>query len=324
MKKTPWMLLGVLALGLSAMGSPAVAQDNYPSSPVKLMLGFGPGAITDTVARMLAQKLSAQMNTSIVVENKPGANGNIATELVAKARPDGYTLLFNTIGVVMTRAMGSKLNYDVFQDLAPVALVASGPLVLCVHPSVPANNPVEFIAHLRANPNKLAYSSSGVGAITHLTPLLFLQANGLSALHVPYKGSGAAVIDAIAGRVQFGWVNMITALPPVRDKRLKAIAISGLTRSPLLPDVPSLNESVMPGFAVGGWYGVMAPAKTPTAIVTRLNGEIMKALDRDLKSRLDQQGVEPLGSTPEQYGAYLKSEFERWTKVIKSSGIKPE
>ncbi|MBI4189578.1 MAG: tripartite tricarboxylate transporter substrate binding protein [Betaproteobacteria bacterium] len=324
MKKAVWVLFGVLALALSAMSSSALAQDIYPSSPIRVVVGFAPGGAADTVGRLLAQKLSANMGTNVFVENKPGANSNIGAEFVAKSRPDGYTLLFNVPSNILSAAFGEKLGYDVLEDLAPVARVASGPMMLTVHPSVPANTAAEFIAYARANPGKLTYGSGGTGSITHLAPLLFLQANSLAALHVPYKGAGPAVLDLVGGRVQFAMLGMGPGVPLMKDKRIKALAITSLTRSLLLPDVPTLAET-MPGFEVGTWYGMMAPAKTPPAIVSRLNGAIVKALqDPDMKSRLAQNNIEPLGSSPEDYGAYLRSELERWTKVIKSAGIKLE
>ena len=310
-------------MALSATPITAVGQDNYPSSPVKIVLGFLPGATTDVVARLLAQKLAGQMNVNVVVENKPGANGNIGAEIVANSRPNGYTLLLNTSGVVLSQAFGEKLAYDVFRDLMPVGMVASAPLGLFVHPSLPVNTPAEFIAHAKANPDKLIYGSTGVGNITHLATLLFLQANGLTAVHVPYKGAPEAVSDLVAGRIQFAVQTLIAGLPMVKDKRIKAVAITGLKRSPLLPDVPSLNETVMPGFEMGSWFSIMAPAKTPPALVKKLNGEIVKAMTGpDMKSRLEQEGADPLVSSAEEHAAYMKSELDRWSKVIRSAGLK--
>lgn len=325
MKKTALMLLGVLVLPLSSIAPPALAQDNYPSSAVRLVVPFLPGATTDMIGRLLAQRLSAQMNATVLVENKAGAGGNVGAAFVSNSRPDGYMLLVNTTGVIFSRVLGEKLEYDVLKDLAPVALVATVPQLFYVNPSVPVNTVAEFITYLKANPDKLAYGSGGTGAITHLGPLLFLQANGLTALHVPYKGASEATIDLVAGRIQFAMQSsMVAVLPLVNDKRVKVLAITGLKRSPLLPDVPTLAET-MPGFEVGSWFGVMAPAKTPPAIVKRLNSEIVKALqDPDVRSRLARENAEPLGSTPEEYGAYLKSELERWTRIIKSAGVKLE
>lgn len=298
------------------------AQDSYPSNPFRMVLGFTSGGTTDLFARLLTQKIAAQMNVSGIVDNRPGASANIAAELVAKSKPDGYTLLFNNPGVILSPAFDAKLNYDLFKDLAPVALVGSTPFAIVVWPGLPANTPAEFIAHVKANPDKLAYGSTGAGGGTHLAALLFLQANGLSALHVPYKGAPAALLDLAAGRIQFRFTDVPSMVAMVKDKRLKAIATGGRKRTPLLPDMPTLSETVMPGFEVSSWFGVMVPAQTPAAIVRRLNTEIEKAMqDTEMRSRLEQEGVEPLGSTPEAYGAYLKGELARWSKVIKSAGV---
>ncbi len=319
------MLLHIVVLAFAAMSPHASAQNDYPSRPLRLLVGFAPGGSTDLIARLLAQKLSTQMNTNVVVDNRVGANTNIAADMVAKARPDGYTLLFNPPSQILSRAFGETLGYDLFKDLAPLALFATAPQVLVVHPSIPANSAAELIAHLKVNPDKLAYGSAGTGSIIHLGALLFLQLNNLSALHVPYKGGGPAMVDLVGGRIQFTMQSTTTVLPMVKDKRVRALAIASLKRSALLPDLPTLTETVMPGFEIGSWTGVMLPAGTPPAIVKRLHGEIMKVLqDPDMKARLAQDGIEPLGSTPEQYGAYLKSELQRWTRVIKTAGVKPE
>lgn len=324
MTKATLGFLSLWGLLLSMLPSQLLAQAGYPSAPIRLVLGNAPGATTDTIARLLATKLSAQMNTNVVVDNKPGAGGNIGPEFVAKSRPDGYTLLLNTPGVVYSRAFGEKMGYDLFDDLTPITLVASGVQILAVHPSVPANTPAEFIDYVRANPNKLSYGSSGVGNINHLGPLVFLTANGLSALHVPYKGSAAAIIDLVGGRVQFAMQGLVAVVPLVKEKRIKIIGIASLKRSQLLPEVPTLAEAT-PGFEISSWFGIMAPVKTPTAILTRLNTEITKAMqDSEIKSRLAQEGVEVLSSTREEYAAYIKSETERWTKFIRSNNIKPE
>lgn len=321
MKKTALVCFSIVALSITL--PPAFAQATYPSAPVKLVIGFPPGATTDVVARLLAQKLTSQMNANFIVEHKPGANGNIGTEFVAKSRPDGYTLLVNTSGVSLSPALGDKLGYDILKDLAPIALLAAAPSVLVVHPSLPVHTPAEFISHVRANPNKLAYGSTGIGNVTHLGAVVFLQANGLTALHVPYKGASLANIDFVAGRVQFRFSEMASVLPLVKDKRIRMIAIAGLKRSPVLPEVPTLNETVMPGFQVGGWFGLMAPAKTSPAIVKRLNAETMKALqDPESQALLLARNAEPRGSTPEEYTAFIKSEVQRWIEIVKSVDIK--
>jgi tripartite-type tricarboxylate transporter receptor subunit TctC len=310
---------------LFAVTTIAAAQDNYPSAPIRLVLGTPPGAATDVIARMLGQRITVQTNASVVVDYKPGANGNLGPEFVAKSKPDGYTVALSTSNAVLTLALGEKTGYDLFKDLTPVSLVASTPQLLIVHPSLPVTTPAEFISYVRANPNKLSYGSAGVGNITHLGPLLLLQANGLSALHVPYKGSSFAVVDLAAGRIQFRFSDLTSVLQLIRDNRLRAIATASLKRSALLPDVPTFSETIMPGFEVGSWFAIMVPSGTPPAIVRKLNGEIVKALqDPELKARFDQENIDALGTSPEDYGAYLKKEYQRWSTVIKTAGIKAE
>lgn len=314
-----------VAAAIAALAVPGglQAQSNYPNKPIKLVVAFPPGGPTDLVSRVIAQKLSEQFGQQVLVENRPGANGNIGAEAVAKAAPDGYTVFYNTSAITLSPSLYSKLSFDPLRDYAPVALTAVVPLVIAAHPSVPATNLKEFIAYLKANPGKVPYGSAGNGNVTHLGAFLFLQANGLEAIHVPYKGSAPSLTDLVGGQTQFTAETVNAALPYIRDKRLKAFAVTSLKRSNVLPDVPTLNESGMKGFEVGAWQGIVMPAKTPPAIVQRWNAEVMKALaDPDVKAKLAAQGAEPLGSTPEQYGAYLKSEVERWSKVVKATGAK--
>jgi tripartite-type tricarboxylate transporter receptor subunit TctC len=322
MKTGAW-LIAVLALSL--LNGSAIAQDNYPANPIRLVIGYPAGGdLTNVLARLLAQSLSTQMNGNVVVENRVGASGNIGADYVAKSKPDGYTVLLNTGGVILSRAFGEKLNYDVLNDLAPVTLAASAPQVLYVNLAVPASNLSEFIAYVKANPGKLAYGSSGVGGTSHLASLLFLQTNGLSALHVPYKGSELAALDVVSGRIQFAMQGVAAVAQLVKDKRVKALAFTGLRRSPLLPDLPTAAET-MPGFEISSWFGIMVPVKTPPAIAKRLNTEIIKALqDPEVQAKLAQQGAETMGTTPEAYANYLRSELDRWTQVIKTAGIKLE
>jgi len=315
-----------LTLGatLAATTLQVQAQVGYPRAPIRLVIGFAPGGSTDVLARLIAQKLSAQLGVNVVTDNRAGANGNIANEIVVKATPDGHTLLFNTSAVVLSRALGEKMSYDLFRDLVPVAPVGTVPLVLSTNPALPVNTVADFIAYAKANPGKLTYGSAGTGNITHLGALMFLDANGLSALHVPYKGASPAFLDLIGGRLQFATMTMAPSVPLVTSKRIKALAVTSPNRSQLLPDVPALSES-MPGFEVGAWYGVMAPANTPRAIVQRLNAELLKALqDPDSKTRFSQEGAELFALSPEQYRDYLRSELERWSRLIKSAGVKTE
>ncbi len=311
-----------IACALSGLAGAAPAQTAYPDKPIKLVLAFPPGGPTDLVARVLAQKLGEQMGQTVIVENKPGANGNIAAELVAKSLPDGYTVFYNTSAVALSPALYKKLGYDVLSDFAPVALTAVIPLVLAVHPSLPVTTIQEFIDYLKLNPGKFSYGSAGNGNITHLGAFLMLQAKGLSAAHIPYKGSAPALMDLVGGQTQFTTDTVNSALPFIKEKRLRALAVTSLTRTSVLPDVPTLNETVMPGFEVGAWQGLLVPAKTSPEIVKRLNAEILKALaSSDVRAKLALQGAEPLGSTPIEYGAYIKSEVDRWIKVVKQSGV---
>jgi tripartite-type tricarboxylate transporter receptor subunit TctC len=311
-----------LAFGATVAACAALAEEQYPSGPIRIVVGSPPGGSTDTFARLLAQKLSVQMSASLVVENRPGANANIGNELVARATPNGQTLLFNTAGIVLSPALGEPVNFNFQKDLAPVGLVATVPLVLTVTPSLPVDTAPEFITHVRQNPGKLTYGSAGVGNITHLGNLMFLEANGASAVHVPYKGAAPALLDVIAGRVQFSMSTMVSSAPLVKSKRLKGLAVTSLKRSDTLPDVPTLNEAAMPGFEVGAWYGVMAPAKTPPAIVKKLNSEIVRALrDPDSVSRLNQEGGQPLTSSADEYKRFLGSELQRWSKLIKGRSL---
>jgi len=321
-KRFPAILSSIVLAASCAGLARAQPADGYPNRPIKIVVPFPPGGATDIIARVIGQKLAEQMGQGVIVENKAGANGNIAHEFVAKAPPDGYTILYNTSSIALSPALYRKLNYDVRTDFAPVVLTSAVPLLLSVNPAVPANDIKEFIALLRAKPNALSYGSAGIGNITHLGSFLFLQSQGLVATHVPYKGSGPSVVATVAGEIQFNMEPLTVGLHYAKDKRIRPLAVTNLKRSAILPDVPTLNESVMPGFEVATWQGILAPAKTPAEIVNRLNAEVMKALaSPEVREKLQAQGAELLGSTPGEYAAYLKSELERWDKVIKSSGV---
>ena len=313
------------ALGGLFSFSSAHAQASYPDKPIRWVLPFPPGGPTDLVARVLAQKVGEQMGQSVLVENKPGANGNIAADMVAKAPADGYTVLYNTSSIALSATLYKKLNYDVRTDFAPIALTAVIPLVLAVHPSLPVNNVQEFLSYVKANPGKLTYGSAGNGNITHLGAYLLLHSRGLQATHAPYKGSAPALTDLVGGQTQFMTDTINSALPFIRDNRLRALAVTSLNRTNVLPEAPTLNETVMPKFEVGAWQGMLVPAKTPSDIVKRLNAEVMKALNSpDVKAKLAVQGAEPLGSTPEEYGQYIQSEITRWGQVVKLTGASLE
>jgi tripartite-type tricarboxylate transporter receptor subunit TctC len=325
MKRTRSTRRTALALAATALLAPcgtAWAQAGYPTRPITMVVPFPPGGPTDLVARVVAQKMSEQMGQPIVVDNRGGANGNIGAVAVAKAQADGYTLLYNTSSITLSPALYKSLSYDVLRDLAPVALTAVVPLALVVHPGVPANNVAEFVAYAKANAGKLSYGSAGNGNVTHLAAYQFVRAMGIDAAHIPYKGSAPADVDLAAGNIQFMTDTINSVMSFVKDKRMKLLAVTTAKRMSLFPEVPTLGETVMPGFEAGAWQGLMVPAGTPAAVVQRLNDEVNKALQSpDVRAKLAVQGAEPLGSTAEQYGAYVRKELGRWSGVVKSTGI---
>ncbi|MCO6418227.1 tripartite tricarboxylate transporter substrate binding protein, partial [Siccirubricoccus sp. KC 17139] len=285
------------------------------------------GGPTDVVARILAERMGRELGQPVVVENRGGANGNIAAEAVAKSEADGHTLLYNTSSIAISRALYRRLSYDVLKDLAPVALTAASPLVLVVNPAMPPRDPAGFVAWVKANPGKLSYSSGGIGNISHLVTFLVLRHIGAEAVHVPYRGTAAALTDTAAGNVQFTSDTLVTALPVVQDNRVRAIAVSSAERSPLLPEVPSMAEAGLtpPGFDLGAWQGIMAPAGSPPAAIARVNAAVNAALaDPEVRAKLAQQGARPTGGSVADYAAYLASEVELWTRVVRESGATAE
>jgi tripartite-type tricarboxylate transporter receptor subunit TctC len=311
------------ALGIAALAAPALHAQAWPSQPIRMVIPFPPGGPTDLVSRVLAEALSTQLGQSVIADNKPGANANIGAQIVARAPADGYTLMYNTSSLALSRVLYSKLSYDALTDFAPVVLTAVVPLVLVVHPSLPVNNVAEFIAYLKKNAGKLSYGSASNGNVTHLAAFQFLHVNNLEATHVPYKGSAPALVDLVGGQVQFMTDTINSALPYIRDGRLRALAVTSAKGSSVLPDVPTLQEAGMAGFEAGAWQGVVVPAETPKPIVERLNAELNKALkDPEVLKKLAAQGAEPLGSTPEEYGAYLRSEIKRWGELAEATGVK--
>lgn len=315
-------------LSLTLLLAPlALAQTTaaYPSKPITMIVPFPPGGPTDLVARVLAQTMGAQMGQQIIVDNRGGANGNIGSAAAAKAAPDGYTVLYNTSSITLSPALYKKLSYDVQRDLAPVGLAATVPLALVVNTAVPANSLKEFIAYAKANPGKLSYGSAGNGNITHLGAFQFLQANGIDAVHVPYKGSAPADADLVGGQIQFMTDTVNSVAGFVRENRLKLLAVTTLKRTSLFPDAPTMAEAGMPGFDVSAWQGLMVPAGTPEPIIKRLNVEMAKALkDPEVLKKLAGQGAIPLGSTPQEYGAYIKSEMTRWSDIVRQTGVSLE
>ena len=323
-KRFYFVLTWITLFCLAALTHTMSMAQSWPNKPIRMVIAFPPGGPTDQVSRVLAQQLTQQLGQPVVVDNKPGAGGNIAAELAAKAPADGYTLFYNTSAIVIGPALYGKVNYDPINDYAPVALTASVPLVLVVNTQQPVKNVKEFIDLARSKPGQLNYSSSGTGTITHLASAMLSSQFNLQTQHVPYKGSAPGLIDLASGQTQFMIDTMNTILPYVRDGRLRALGVASLKRSALLPDTPTLAETV-PGFEAAAWQGIVVPAATPADIVQRLNAEVNKALQNsEVKAKLAAQGADILGGTSAEYAAYIRSEMPRWSKAVKDSGAKAE
>lgn len=314
--------LGTTALGLT-LAAPAVgrAQSAYPNRPVRLLVGFAAGGPTDIVARQLAQYMAEHMGQSIVIENRGGANGNIAAQEISAAQADGYNMLYNTSAIAISPALYPRLGYDA-KALVPVALTATVPMVLEVHPQMPVNNVKEFIDYVKANADKLSYASTGNGSITHLGTALLLGRIGAKVTHVPYRGSAPALVDLATGRVNFMTDTINSSLPFIKDGRLKPLAVTSAKRLAALPDTPTLTELGLQDLEIGAWQGIVAPPGTPADVVAKVNDSVMKALrNKEFLGKLEEQQTTPLGSTPAEYGSYIHAEIARWDKVVKENGI---
>jgi tripartite-type tricarboxylate transporter receptor subunit TctC len=316
-------IVGILALACAA--ALPVAAQTYPTKTVRLILPFPPGGPSDILGRALAQKLTEQLGQPVITDNRAGAGGNLGLELTAKAPPDGYTLVLSSPLISISPSLYSKLNYDPQKDLAPISEVAIIQNVLLVHPSVPAKNIKELIQVARANPGKLNYGSGGVGTTTHLAPELLQSLTGIKMVHVPFKGSGLALLGLLSGQVDVLIMAVPAAQTQVEAGKARALAVLSDKRATPMPKVPTTKEAGVDNFVVDIWYGVLAPTGTPAAIVSRLSTEINKALaSADLKDRLLGAGIQPLGTTPEQFGSFIRSEAARYAKIVKAAGIKPE
>ena len=312
------------ALFATAIAGPVVAQD-YPSRPIKLIVPYPVGGGTDVIARILQEPLAAELGQPIVIDNKGGAAGNIGTDLAAKSPPDGYTILFTLSSHTINPKLYDKLPFDVERDFAPITLATLVPQILVAHPSVPANNVKELIALAKANPGKLNYASVGTGSPGHIAGELFKQRAGVDIVHVPYKGGGPAVTDTIGGQVQLLFVSMPAAWQHVKSGRLKALAVTSAARTVTAPDVPTIAESGVPDYVVDSWYGALAPAKTPPAIVARLNAAFAKVLaNPQVKEKLLAQGAEAAPSSPAEFERRIRDELAKWELVIKAANIRPE
>ena len=324
--KNSVIFLGTLASMLfAAVTTTAIAQQNYPSKPIRLIVPFAPGGGNDFLARLVGQKLSERLGQQFVVDNRAGASGIVATDLVAKAAPDGYTLLLGFVGPLALNPNLEKVPYNPVHDFAAASLLASSYHILVVHPSVPARSVKELIALAKARPGEINYASSGSGATLHLVGELFKSAAGINITHIPYKGAGPAAIAVISGEAQMMFSSTTAVIQHMRANRLAALAVTSPNRSPLAPEVPTLVESGLRGVEVGSWYALLAPAATPREIITRLHAEIVRlAAMPDYRQQLEKQAFEPLTSSPEQFPAFVKAELEKWGKVIKTAGVKSE
>ena len=294
--------------------------DEYPAKPLRFLIPFPPGGGADSLARILGQAAAEKLGQQIVIDNRAGAGGNIAAEAAAKAAPDGYTLLQANISHAISASLYAKLNYDLLKDLVPVTQLASIPFVLTVHPSLGAGSVTDLIALAKARPGQFNYASSGNGGPSHLAMEMFKAMAGVNIRHVPYKGAVSAAADLIAGQVQMGFFTVAAVLPLVAGGRVKVLGIASTQRSPLVPDVPTIAETGLPGYAATTWFGVMVPTGTPAPIIARLHPVFTQALKLpDVRERLVNQGFELIGSTPGEFGAYLRAELKRWRAVVKES-----
>jgi tripartite-type tricarboxylate transporter receptor subunit TctC len=317
-------MLGVCAVIALGTATAPAATAPYPDKPIRFVVPFPAGGATDLMARSLATKLAEQMGQAVVLDNRGGAGGTIGVETVAKAAPDGYTLLFGTMGALsINPSLYSKLPYNTLQDFTPVSVTHTTPRILVVHPSIAAKSVAELITLAKAKPGAFTFGSSGNGTSSHLTGELFRSSAGINIMHIPYKGTAPAAVDLIAGRISMTFDAPAIYVPHVRSNKLRALGVTSLKRLAMAPDVPTIAESGLPGFEVSNWLGVLAPARTSREIVAKLNGEIVKAMaDPEMKKLLNGQGIEPASSKPEEFVSLIKSEMAKWAKVVKSSGAR--
>jgi len=307
---------------LAGASCAASAQTDYPSRAVRIVVPSSPGGGTDILTRLLTPQLTERLRQQVVVDNRPGAGSIIGNELVAKAAPDGYTLLMGISTLAILPAMHKKLSYDALRDLAPITQAISAPNVLVVHPSLPVRSVKELIAFARKRPGDLTYASAGLGTNPHLTMELFLNMAKVKMVHVPYKGLGPAIIDLVAGHVVVATATMLTGLPQIRGGRLRGLGVTGAVRSSVLPDLPTIAEAGVPGYEAGQWYGLFAPARTPRNIINRLHAATTGALQASaIKEKMASDGVQPVGNTPEEFSRYLRAETVKWGKVVQAAGM---
>jgi tripartite-type tricarboxylate transporter receptor subunit TctC len=316
-----WLLAFALALACGSAWSQA-----YPTRPIRMIVPYPPGGTTDILARLVGRKLQESMGEAVIIDNRPGASANIGTELVARAVPDGYTLLFSAAtGLAVNPHLFDQLPFDPRKDFAPVAPIAQNQTVLLVHPDVPVRTTQELIALAKARPGKLNYASYGSGTVAHLAAAQFAYLGGIEITHVPYKGATAAMADLMGGRVDMMFDSIVTALPAINTGRVRALAVSGARRSPAVLDLPTVAEAGLPGYAMVGWFGVVAPAGTPTAIVRKLNMEINRALALDdVRAQIAGTGADAMSMSPDAFAAFIASEYERLGRLVRLAKAKAE
>jgi tripartite-type tricarboxylate transporter receptor subunit TctC len=316
----------IAAICAFAFALPTLAQQAWPSKPIKIIVPYPPGGTSDILARSVGQKLSEQYGQPVVVENKPGATGNIGADFVAKSAPDGYTLLLGDIGsLAIAPSVVTALPFDPVKDFAPVVMVAYSPHLLVVHPSVTAKDAKELIALAKAKPDSMNFAVSGIGGANHLAGIDFAQRAGIKWTYIPYKGGSQALTDMVGGQAQVMFNGMLATYPFVKDGKLKVLAISSAKRFASAPDIPTVAEAAFPGFETGSWQGIVAPASTPPEVVRKLHADVMKILSTpEMKERLDKAGAEVRAMSPQQFGGFIRDEKARWAKVAKESGEKFE
>lgn len=321
----PRVRLVLICAALAALSSGAsIAQSDYPTRPVRLIVPSSPGGGTDILTRIIAPKFSESLGQQVIVDNRPGAGSIIGNDLVAKAAPDGYTLLMGISTLAILPSMHKELPYDAFRDLAPITKTVAAPNILVVHPSLPVRTVKELIAFAGRRPGELNFASAGLGTNPHLSMELFLSMTKLKMVHVGYKGSGPAMIDLLSGQVVVMTSTMLSGLPHIRSGRLRALGVTGSSRASVLPDLPTVAEAGVPGYEASQWYGLFAPGKTPRDIITKLHAAMVRVLQMPaIKDRFSADGAEVGGNSPEDFTRFLRSETEKWTKVVRTAGIKP-
>lgn len=314
------LLLATMAV---AAGGASAGESAFPAKPVRIISPYPPGGGNDIVSRIIAESLSQEWGQNVIVDNRPGAGGNVGTEAAARAAPDGYTMVMGSLSHPINASLYSRLPFDPVADFAPITLIAAGSYILVAHPSLPVRDVKSLVALAKSQPGRLNYGSAGNGSGGHLGMELFKLMSGTDIVHVPYKGTAPAMIDTVGGQVMLDMDNMLALLPQVKANRLRALAVTSLKRSPLLPAVPTMDESGYRGFEVSPWFGTLAPAGTPKELVARISRDTVKVLKMPkVRDRLLEQGAEAVGNTPDEFLQYIKSEVQKWAKVVKATGAR--